>query len=282
MAKNRAWLHGSLSVALLFALASNGWAQAVTAPTAGGAIPSTKPAESKAACCKVYSLADLGEDPNLCKWIADTIPDVIQPGSWVYAGGALGGGEAKRTISYFAPAKVLVINHTPAVHAQVDEFLQNLKKSVAQSKAAKREPQILPATFTMPDNPRPMPVQGYQSSYVVPPSVQAPKHLFHFIIRYEGAGVVDKNVVSLIKAQSSSPSNCPITPYITPSMGPTGSVEASDPLTPASNLQPRLEKVPAPGKAPYMPPADPATPAVLPSLQPPPASVLPHAPMFRS
>src|SRR5437016_3804139 len=32
--------------------------------------------------CKVYSLSDLGDDPKLCKWIAETIPEVIQPASW--------------------------------------------------------------------------------------------------------------------------------------------------------------------------------------------------------
>src|SRR5438067_1685741 len=33
-------------------------------------------------CVKVYSLADLGDDPKLCAWIAETIPQMIEPGSW--------------------------------------------------------------------------------------------------------------------------------------------------------------------------------------------------------
>jgi hypothetical protein len=35
----------------------------------------------------------------------------------------------------------------------------------------------------------------------VPRPVKQPKHLFHFIIRYEGDGIVDENVADVIKAQ---------------------------------------------------------------------------------
>src|ERR1043166_9116315 len=82
-------------------------------------------------CCKVYSHADL-DDPNLCKWIAETIPEMIQPATWKQNG-------AK--VSYYAPSKVLVINNTMAVHNQVDEFLTSMKKSTAQAKMMKRDSQ---------------------------------------------------------------------------------------------------------------------------------------------
>jgi hypothetical protein len=32
--------------------------------------------------CKVYSLTELGDDPSLGAWVAETIPEVIQPDSW--------------------------------------------------------------------------------------------------------------------------------------------------------------------------------------------------------
>jgi hypothetical protein len=46
----------------------------------------------------------------------------------------------------------------------------------------------------------PAPVQPF--TYPVPPPVAQPKHLFHFIIRYEGAGIIDSNVVRFMKAQN--------------------------------------------------------------------------------
>src|SRR5438309_2051545 len=38
-------------------------------------------------------------------------------------------------------------------------------------------------------------------TYPVPAASRAPKHLFHFIIRYEGEGIVDGNVADVLKAQ---------------------------------------------------------------------------------
>jgi hypothetical protein len=141
--------------------------------------------------CKVYSLADLGNDPKLCKWIADTIPEMIQPASWKQS-------DAK--ISFYAPSRILVINQKPEVHRQVDEFLQNIKKSVAQSKP-QVAPGMLPAQFTVPDTVRAtQPVQVGPGGYPIPMPAQTPKHLFHFIIRYEGEGIIDSNVVNFAKA----------------------------------------------------------------------------------
>ncbi len=142
--------------------------------------------------CKIYSLADLGGDPELCKWIADTIPQVIEPESWRSI------NDKKNTLSYYAPTKVLVVYQTPAVQAQVDEFLQNLKKAAASSRP-KHDPQVVQAQFNPPAPPQPSPLQ-YQGSYPVPMPPAQPKHLFHFIIRYEGAGIIDGNVVKFTKA----------------------------------------------------------------------------------
>jgi hypothetical protein len=49
---------------------------------------------------------------------------------------------------------------------------------------------------------QPPPAQEPNAVYPVPPPARQPKHLFHFIIRYEGAGIIDSNVVKFMKAQS--------------------------------------------------------------------------------
>jgi hypothetical protein len=46
--------------------------------------------------------------------------------------------------------------------------------------------------------PETAPAQTF--SYPIPAAKQPPKHLFHFIIRYEGEGVIDSSVVGLFKA----------------------------------------------------------------------------------
>jgi hypothetical protein len=154
---------------------------------------------STAPVCKVYSLSDIGDDAKLCQWIADTIPQMIQPDAWKSADG-------KAKLSYFAPGKVLVISQTPAVHAHVDEFLQNMKKSLSQTKTAKRDPQVVQAQFAPAAGPMP---PAY--NHVGPQTPPAPKHLFHFILgvgmRYEGEGIIDSNVVKFAKAMN-GPGTC--------------------------------------------------------------------------
>jgi hypothetical protein len=115
MARSRLWLVILLFLVLACAIAQYAWSQ-FSQPNTPEPNPSqtTPPA---GAICKVYSLADFTGDPTLGKWIADTIPEVIQPGSW------------KITIRYNPNAVVMVVSHTPAVHAQVEEFLKNLRKA---------------------------------------------------------------------------------------------------------------------------------------------------------
>jgi hypothetical protein len=269
MAGYRFWLQSSLSVVLALTTVQVWWSQTNVPPAVyenGVLLGSTT-----GSTCKVYALTDRGDDPNLCKWIAETIPSVIQPGSWI----AIGGG----TCSYYAPSKILVVNHTPAVHAEVDEFLQNLKKSLPQQKAtAKRDTRdcaVMPAQFAVKDPPRPVgPAQANPASYPVPFPPQAPKHLFHFIIRYEGEGIIDSSVVKFAKALSNASSIS-----TTKDVGPPMVCPTPVPMQPHYLPQPAQYGVPAApttsqrgqtrGNAPVMPPADPASVHAPPSAPPP-------------
>src|SRR5207249_2723742 len=114
----------------------------------------------------------------------------------------------KRSLSYYPPTKILVVYHTPAVQAEVAAFLGNIKKALATSsnrstakttKTTELEPNLLPASLFVPQT-----LRGADSEPLTqPPSLAAPgtarpKHLFHFIIRYEGDGVIDANVVEFL------------------------------------------------------------------------------------
>jgi hypothetical protein len=151
--------------------------------------------------CVLYALADLGNDPDLGQWVAETIPEVIAPGTW----------KGQGVVRYYAPKKLLVVYHTPATQARVEGFLKEVKKSlpvgndVAHTAARGPLPTaavVVPADFRVPG-----PIRAcssfaeHHSSYPVPAPATRPKHLFHFIIRYEGEGIVDDNVVKAMKTQ---------------------------------------------------------------------------------
>jgi hypothetical protein len=277
MAGYRFWLQSSLSVVVALVIVTSAPSQTDVPPASQpeillGAMGTLVGGHSGRLdpTCKVYSLRDLGDDPNLCKWIAETIPDMIQPGSWKQNGVKL---------SYYAPSKILVVNHTSAVHAQVNEFLQNLKKSLPQQKATAnrdtRDCAVMPAQFAVKDPPRPVgPAQTNPVSYPVPFPPQAPKHLFHFIIRYEGEGIIDSSVVKFTKALSNASSintskEVGPPPVVCPALVPTPHylsqpAQYGYPPAPATN-----KKVPDLSSAPVMPPADPAPVHLPPSASPP-------------
>jgi hypothetical protein len=149
--------------------------------------------------CKVYSLADMGDDPSLGPWVAETIPAVIEPQTWKQ-------GEDKCTLRYYAARRMLVVYHSAEVQEKVQVFLDEVKKNPPhqtegfaskQTKAGTASP-IQPVRFlTAAAN-----VDAAALPYPVPPPVQQPKHLFHFIIRYEGQGIVDDNIVKAIQMYS--------------------------------------------------------------------------------
>jgi hypothetical protein len=134
---------------------------------------------------------------------------VIQPGSWNEVGGS-------GVVSYYGPARMLVVYQTPAVHTQIEAFLKNVKKSLPPAKAptntqapqfptnvvpaqhvAASEPSRAAAPVPAPTPAAPTPAA---KPYPIPAPLQHPKHLFHFIIRYEGDGLIDANLASLAKS----------------------------------------------------------------------------------
>jgi hypothetical protein len=145
--------------------------------------------------CKVHSLAKFGDDPSIGKWIAETIPDMIQPGTW----------NDKRRVSYHAPTQILVVCHTDAVHAEVEAFLKNIKKAMPRKveqavRKQVKEPGVVPVSLVERSVTRPTDSSSSMGpGYPVPAQTRAPKHLFHFIIRYEGEGIVDDNVADVLK-----------------------------------------------------------------------------------
>jgi len=200
-----------MAVALLaLALTANstpmGKSQGQNDSTGGRPVPSPEwnapaapipPASDRS--CVIYSLTEMGYDADLGAWIAQTIPEMIEPSSWKEAGGA-------GVLRYYAPKNILIVNHSAAVRSKVDDFLKKLKTSLpktnrtsfATSKKSSHA-HIVPAEYRAPApmwtyNPLPQ-----SSSYPVPAPVKAPKHLFHFLIRYEGDGIIDDNVVKFMK-----------------------------------------------------------------------------------
>jgi hypothetical protein len=148
----------------------------------------------------IYALADMGYDSDLGKWIAQTIPEMIEPKSWQEQGGA-------GALRYYAPKNILIIKQTAAIQAKVDGFLKDLKKSLpkgsdGRSARGKKTSHsgIVPAAYQAPETLRTSSPVPEPSSYPVPAPVKQPKHLFHFLIRYEGDGIIDDNVVKFMKA----------------------------------------------------------------------------------
>lgn len=149
--------------------------------------------------CRVYSLTELGADAGLVAWAAETIPAVIEPGSWTQDGG-------RGVVRYYAPRRTLVVSHTAATHAKVKAFLAELQGGTTTGKT--RSVSARPtSSVRRAGGVEPVPLSDELlppsvSSYPVPPPQGRPKHLFHFLIRYEGEGIVDSSVVDLMRVQA--------------------------------------------------------------------------------
>ncbi len=150
----------------------------------------------------IYSLSDMGYDADFGKWIAETIPEVIEPNSWQKSGGP-------GVLRYNAAKNYLIVSHSAGVQAKVDGFLRKVKTSLPKGTktnfaANKKSPHagIVPASYSAPVLLHPSNPVPEASSYPVPAPVKPPKHLFHFLIRYEGEGIIDDNVVKYMKVQA--------------------------------------------------------------------------------
>ncbi len=141
----------------------------------------------------IYALNDRGFDADFGKWVAETIKEMVEPRSW----------QGSCSLRYYAPKNILVVNNSSTVHTKIDCFLKEMKSKMPKektghAKSTKEQPRdlVVPAAYRQVNLP-PEP-----SAYPVPAPVKTPKHLFHFLIRYEGEGIIDDNVVKYMKVQS--------------------------------------------------------------------------------
>jgi hypothetical protein len=190
----------ALTLALGSLAAAQGRSGEPTLPDSQAASPAGSARAPSNLAYVLYSLEDLGADPDFGRWVSETIPEVIAPGTWKGPG----------VLRYYAPRNLLVVSHTPAVQAQVRGFLKDVKKSLARGDggnpagptAPVRDRAVAPAEYRAPLLLRAAdPVAEQPLAYPVPAPARPPKHLFHFIIRYEGQGIIDDNVLKAIKTQ---------------------------------------------------------------------------------
>src|SRR5262249_11708099 len=100
--------------------------------------------------------------------------------------------------------------HSQSVHNEIDAFLKNLKTTVARenhrtfanvSRSNANKSGIQPAQFLATDVLKTAEtVPASKEAYPVPAQARPPTHLFHFIMRYEGDGIIDANVADYLKA----------------------------------------------------------------------------------
>lgn len=223
----------------------------------------TKSASTSSMCCRVYALGELCDDSNMCKWISETVPQVIEPGTW-------GQGETgKPVLTYYALGKTIVVYHTPDTQKKVEAFLGNLKKAMPMPKEGQPVPTgklpgknqgVVPAQYSTPSVIQTGDSTPLPANYPVPAQAKPPKHLFHFIIRYEGDGIIDSNVVDFMKVQMGQKwNNTPVTGYdpsgpVGPACCPSTTVPSGSYIqkTPASTSGPSMSATPA-GFSPALP-----------------------------
>jgi hypothetical protein len=194
MARLRFWSVALLALALTGNVSQTGRTQVTgTSPSHPTTASMAKPTASPNCSCVIYALSDHGFDADLGKWIAETLKEMVEPQSW----------KGSCSLRYYAPKNILVVNNSSAVHTKIDDFLKDMKTKMpkvktAHAKTTKKQPRdlVVPAAYRQVNLPQ------EPSAYPVPAPVKTPKHLFHFLIRYEGEGIIDDNVVKFMKAQS--------------------------------------------------------------------------------
>ncbi len=208
--------------------------------------------------CTIYSLNDMGYDADLGKWIAESIPEMIEPSSWQSQGGS-------GALRYYAPKNILIVKQSRAIQSKVDGFLKELRTSLPKASATNSSKRPIRAGVVPVEHREPAllrtsnPVSDAQP-YPVPTAVKAPKHLFHFIIRYEGDGIIDDNVVKFMKTQlqgAQSPvgvglrSTVPCAPQAPPAVSeappPTSYLEPADAVPNVGSVAPYAAPAPNEG-----------------------------------
>ena len=233
-----------LILVLAFALTQTGSAQPQGLTTTFSASAVT---DSTKRSYKIYSLAKWDDDPNFGEWVAQTITKVIAPDTW----------KGPCSIRYYAPKKILVVCHDDAVHAKVKTFLKDVKKSLREEKKVNAAAHhhsapghdVVPTAYPAPGLLKAAgPSSEPSLSYPVPAPVKAPKHLFHFIIRYEGEGLIDDSVVKALRTYTKAEKAASVNAAPT-----TAEVDAPPPLRPSvQSLSPAVNSAPsdfAEGKA---------------------------------
>ncbi len=196
MARLRFWTVALLALALTGNASQSGRTQPHPVRGYQTTMPTTNvepPPRSPDCSCVIYALNDRGFDSDFGKWVAETIKEMVEPRSW----------QGSCSLRYYAPKNILVVNNSSEVHTKIDNFLKEMKtkmpkEKTGHAKSTKEQPRdlLVPAAYRQVNLP-PEP-----SAYPVPAPVKTPKHLFHFLIRYEGEGIIDDNVVKYMKVQS--------------------------------------------------------------------------------
>lgn len=251
---------------------------------------------SPALSYKVISLADLG-DAEVGHWILQAIPQVIAAGTWghettactsVLPGSPRALVKDHHSLNYYPPARLLVVAHTPAVQAEVEAFVNNIRKSMPASNKKMSPPSVgvvqahhviaAPTQVEKPaaaaDTKKPANRHRFQISLEGLEGKASESEAMSFSVKsfsvvYEGDGIIDNNIVELIKAQGVSdlsialpgsapqapvlpgiPLGCPLPFNLPPGvmMGPQG-MPMAQPVTnsglrPAGAFTPNLDTCP--------------------------------------
>lgn len=236
-----------LAVALLaLALAGNSTQMGRTQALSGSYTSSTSSMTTTSAAvdhsCVIYSLTEMGYDADLGKWISQTIPEMVEPNSWQQQGGS-------GVVRYYAPKNILIVKQSPAIQRKVDGFMKELKTSLPKASASSfgsssfAKASVVPADYREPALLRTSNTLTEPSSYPVPAAVKPPKHLFHFIIRYEGEGIIDNNVVKFMKTQGQG-LKIPYAPTASPNVGATAPTPADSQGEPLYMSKPPVSEIP--------------------------------------
>ena len=158
-------------------------------------------ADDNAAVTSVYPLWKMGYDLELSKWIAETIPEVVEPSTWQSVGGC---GVAR----YNSANGILVVRHSKEVHAKVENFLKDVKQSMPAVTAGamttgQRTPGdcVIPAAHQTPSPLRTSSTSQDECPSLPPTAKKSPKHLLHMTIHYEGEGIIDDNVLKYLTSE---------------------------------------------------------------------------------